>query len=121
MNNETDISKSQVLAKAIFNLAEQLQLQESELALVLDLSEAELSSIINQKELEPDTTAGKRAITLINIYQALFGLNGGDLSWMRQFINSPNRSLDDQLPRRLIQTPQGFSQVIDVLERMRHI
>ncbi len=49
MNNETDISKSQVLAKAIFNLAEQLQLQESELALVLDLSEAELSSIINQK------------------------------------------------------------------------
>lgn len=36
MNNETDISKSQVLAKAIFNLAEQLQLQESELALILD-------------------------------------------------------------------------------------
>ncbi|MGI1795955.1 hypothetical protein [Acinetobacter variabilis] len=38
MNNEKDISKSQVLAKAIFNLAEQLQLQlqESELALILD-------------------------------------------------------------------------------------
>jgi len=30
MNNETDISKSQVLAIAIFKLAEQLQLQEFE-------------------------------------------------------------------------------------------
>jgi len=51
----------------------------------------------------------------------LFKLAGGDFEVMRLFINSPNRSLDDQLPRRLIQTPQGFSQVIDVLERMRHI
>lgn len=108
MNNETDISKSQVLAKAIFNLAEHLQLQESELALVLDLSEAELSSIINQKELEADTSAGKRAITLINIYQALFGLNGGDLSWMRQFINSPNKLLDQQISRSLMQTEHGL-------------
>ncbi|EXA68125.1 hypothetical protein J504_0527 [Acinetobacter baumannii 348935] len=119
MNNETDISKSQVLAKAIFNLAKQLQLQESELALVLDLSEAELSSIINQKELEPDTTAGKRAITLINIYQALFGMNGGDLSWMRQFINSPNKLLDQQIPRSLMQTEYGLSAVLRLLGRLQ--
>ena len=119
MNNETDISKSQVLAIARFNLAEHLQLQESELALVLDLSEAELSSIINQKELEPDTSAGKRAITLINIYQALFGLNGGDLSWMRQFINSPNKLLDQQIPRSLMQTEHGLSAVLRLLGRLQ--
>ena len=119
MNNEADISKAQVLATAIFNLAEQLQLTKSELALILSISGAELSSIINQKELEPDTTAGKRAITLINIYQALFSLNGGDLSWMRQFINSPNKLLDQQTPGSLMQTEHGLSEVLRLLGRLQ--
>ncbi len=86
MNSETGISKSQVLAIAVFNLAEQLQLIEFELALILGLSEAELSLVINEKELEPDTTAGKRAITLINrslakvIIASLSGLRVQQLS-----------------------------------------
>ena len=71
MNSETGISKSQVLAIAVFNLAEQLQLKEFELALILGLSEAELSLVINEKALEPDTTAGEKAIALVNIYQKL--------------------------------------------------
>ncbi|EEY90066.1 DUF2384 domain-containing protein [Acinetobacter lwoffii] len=119
MNSETGISKSQVLAIAVFNLAEQLQLKEFELALILGLSEAELSLVINEKELEPDTTAGEKAIALVNIYQKLFSLHGGDLSWMRQFINSPNKLLDQQTPRSLMQTEHGLSEVLRLLGRLQ--
>ncbi|WP_313482868.1 MbcA/ParS/Xre antitoxin family protein [Acinetobacter variabilis] len=46
-------------------------------------------------------------------------LTGGDLSWMRQFINSPNKLLDEQTPRSLIQTGHGLSAVLRLLGRLQ--
>lgn len=121
MNPEATTLPTTVLVKATSRIAQQLQLTQSELAAILGISEKDVLSLVHMDDLDPHTSEGKQALALVQLYQQLFKLAGGDFEVMRLFINSPNRSLDDQLPRRLIQTPQGFSQVIDVLERMRHI
>ncbi|WP_312326328.1 antitoxin Xre/MbcA/ParS toxin-binding domain-containing protein [Acinetobacter sp.] len=117
MNPEATTLPTTVLVKATSRIAEQLQLTQSELAAILGVPEQEVLSLVQMDDLAPHTKENRHSL----YYQQLFKLAGGDFEVMRLFINSPNRSLDDQLPRRLIQTPQGFSQVIDVLERMRHI
>jgi|GEM_PF-321756 len=121
MNLEAMTLPTTVLVKATSRIAEQLQLTQSELATILGVPEQEVLSLVHMDDLDPHTSEGKQALALVQLYQQLFKLAGGDFEVMRLFINSPNRYLDDQLPRRLIQTPQGFSKVIDLLERMRHI
>lgn len=121
MNPEATTLPTTVLVKATSRIAEQLQLTEAELAAILGISEKDVLSLVHMDDLAPHTSEGKQALALVQLYQQLFKLAGGDFEVMRLFIISPNRYLDDQLPRRLIQTPQGFSKVIDLLERMRHI
>lgn len=116
MNSETNISKSKVLAKAVFNLAEQLQLKDSELALILGISETELSLTLKEDGLDPNAAEGERALTLVCIYRELFSLNGGDLNWMRRFIDSPNRLLNHQTPRSLMKTEKGLKKVLHLVE-----
>nr|WP_257224662.1 MbcA/ParS/Xre antitoxin family protein [Acinetobacter sp. YH12108] len=38
---------------------------------------------------------------------------------MRQFINSPNKLLDQQIPRSLMQTEYGLSAVLRLLGRLQ--
>lgn len=121
MNLEATSLPTTVLVKATSRIAEHLQLTQLELAAILGVSEKDVLPLEHMDNLAPYTSEGKQAVALVQLYQQLFKLSGGDFEVMRLFIDSPNRYLDDQLPRRLIQTPQGFSKVIDLLERMRHI
>lgn len=119
MNYESMLSPANVLAKAILNIAEQLQLTESELATIVGLLMTDRARTLQEDLLKPHTTAAKRALLLVRVYQGIYDLNGGDIECMRHFINSPNRLLDHQSPRMLIQTEQGLSKVVDLLEGLQ--
>lgn len=119
MDSEKNISQSEVLAKAVLRIAEQLQLKESELTMILRSSDADLSLAIKEHGLAPNTTQGERALALVRIYQAGLSLHGGDVEWMLNFINSPNRLLNHQVPRTLMQTEHGLTEVLQLVEGLQ--
>ena len=119
MNSEINISQSDVLAKALLQVAEQLQLNESELANILGTSHVDLSLAIKENRLALDTTQGERAVGLVRIYQAVFSLCGGDVEWIHNFINSPNTLLNHQMPRKIMQTENGLTEVLQLVQGLQ--
>lgn len=119
MDSEKNISQSEVLAKAVLRIAEQLQLKESELAMILGSSDADLSLAIKEHGLAPNTTQGERALALVRIYEVGLSLHGGDVESMLNFINSPNRLLNHQVPRTLLQTEHGLTEVLQLVEGLQ--
>lgn len=77
-----------VLATAVLNAAEQLDLKQAQLAAVLGMHPTAISRMKKKPELDPESKQGELAIMLIRIYRALFSLMGGDLEWMRVFMQN---------------------------------
>ncbi len=70
------------------------------------------------QSLDPDTKQGELALLLIRIARALFALTGGDLQWMRHFMQTPNH-LTGGIPSEQITTIQGLMTVLRFVDAMR--
>ena len=107
-----------VLATAVLNAAEQLDLKQSQLAAVLGMHRTAISRMKNKPELDPESKQGELAVMLIRIYRALFSLMDGDLEWMRHFMQSHNK-VTKGVPREQIQTVVGLMSVLQFVDAMR--
>lgn len=107
-----------VLAKAVLRAADQLGLRQAQLAAVLGLHRTAVSRMKSAQSLDPDTKQGELALLLIRIARALFALTGGDLQWMRHFMQTPNH-LTSGIPSEQITTIQGLMTVLRFVDAMR--
>lgn len=98
------MSKTIVLAKAVKNAAKYLSLNKTQLKKVLNLSDEDFV------ELDPSSPSGRKAILLIQIYQALYVLNGGDQEWMQRCMLNQNY-LTGGIPIDQIQQEDGLIKV----------
>lgn len=100
-----------VLAKAVLNAAEQLNLDTESLSVILGIN----LRLSNKPELEPTSEPGNRAILLIRIYRSLYALTGGDLDWMQHFMKSPNTATGG-IPSEQVKTYAGLLKVLQFLD-----
>jgi hypothetical protein len=105
MNNKT------VLAKAVLKAAEQLGLEQAQLEQVLNLHHTEII------ELDPGSKSGQKALLLIQVFQSLYALNGGDIEWIRHFMNSQNR-VTGGIPIEQIQQKAGLIKVLESVQSL---
>lgn len=112
------VEKNVVLAKAVLNAAEQLELKQTQLAAILGVHRTAISRLKSNPELDPSSKQGELALLLIRIYRALYALAGGDLDWMRHFINTPNL-VTGGVPVQQIESITGLVSVVNFLDALR--
>lgn len=106
-----------VLSKAILHAAEKLGLTADQLARILSVK-AEYA-VINQVNMQcdPDSTSGQRALLLIQMFQSVYALTGGDVEAIQNFMSSPNR-ITGGIPIEQIQKDPGLIQVLECVQAL---
>lgn len=112
------VDKKVVLAKAVLNAAEQLDLKQAQLAAILGMHRTAISRLKSNPELDPASKQGELALLLIRLYRALYALTGGDADWMRHFMNTPNR-VTAGIPIQQIESISGLVSVLQFVDAIR--
>lgn len=107
-----------VLAKAVLRAAEQLGLRQAGLADVLGMHRTAVSRMKTAQSLDPASKQGELALLLVRLARALYALTGGDVQWIRHFMQSPNR-ITGGVPAEQIATIQGLVAVLRAVDAMR--
>ena len=107
-----------VLAKAVLNVAQQLDLNQSELAEVLGIHRTAVSRLKKTPSLDPHSKQGELALLLIRLARALFALTGGDKAWSIHFMNTPNQ-VTGGIPKEQIKSVQGLVSVVEFVDAVR--
>ncbi len=115
---QQSVDKKVVLAKAVLNAAEQLDLKQAQLAAILGGHRTAISRLKSNPELDPASKQGELALLLIRIYRALYALTGGDVDWMRHFMNTPNR-VTGGVPVQQIESISGLVSVLQFVDAIR--
>lgn len=115
---QPDLDPKSVLAKALLNAADQLNLKQAQLAAILGVHRTAISRLKTNPELDPKSKQGELALLLIRLYRSLYALTGGDVMWMQHFLNSPNR-VTGGIPSLQIQSITGLVTVIQFLDAVR--
>ncbi|MCH7307110.1 DUF2384 domain-containing protein [Acinetobacter sp. NIPH 1852] len=110
--------KKVVLAKAVLNAAEQLDLKQVQLAAILGVHRTAISRLKNNPELDPASKQGELALLLIRLSRALYALTGGDTDWMRHFMNTSNR-VTGGVPVEQIESVSGLVSVLQFVDAIR--
>ncbi len=107
-----------VLAKAVLRAADQLGLRQAGLADVLGMHRTAISRMKTAQSLDPASKQGELALLLVRLARALYALTGGDVQWIRHFMQSPNR-VTGGIPAEQIATIQGLVTVLRFVDAMR--
>jgi len=107
-----------VLAKALLNTAEQLGLNQAELAAVLGVHRTAISRLKQSQSLDPLSKQGEIALLVIRIARALFALTGGDKEWIKHFMHTHN-SVTGGVPAEQIKSIQGLMTVLQFVDAIR--
>lgn len=110
--------QKKVLAKAVLNVAVQLDISQSQLATVIGVSRTSISRLKVKLRLDAHSKQGELALLLISIYKSLNILSGGEVKLMRLFMNSPN-SVTGGIPIHQINTISGLVHVSQQVSALR--
>lgn len=108
-----------VLTKATLRAAEQLGLNNSELAAVIGISEATVSRLkASGRPISPVSKEGELALLLIRVFRSLDPLTGGDERKRKNWMGSYNKALLGH-PNQLIRKADGLVRTLSYLDGMR--
>lgn len=111
-------NRSHVLAKALLNVAAELDLNTTELANALGVDRSAISRLKKNLSLEPESKKGEIALHLIRISRGLHALTNGDRDWMQAFMRSENRGTGG-VPAKQIASLDGLMRVVRYVDAMR--
>lgn len=105
MNNKA------VLAKATMHAAAQLGLTQYQLEQVLGQNHTTTT------ELDPSLESGQKALLLIQMFQSVYALTGGDVEAIQNFMSSPNL-ITSGIPIEQIQKDTGLVLVLECVQAL---
>lgn len=110
-SSEQTLNNKTILAKAFFNASEQLNLSQTQLAVILGISEPAINKLRSECQIDPLSQQGERALSVIRLFKSLYDLSGGDRDWIQQFLNTKNR-VTGGIPLKQIETAHGLVAVL---------
>lgn len=111
---EATAEQQRGLAKAVMNVATQLNLSSIQLAEILGLDSTSLSQLEALPELDPQTESGQRAMFLVQIFKRLFAMTGGDAVWMQNFMHTRNQ-VSNGIPVEQMKSLDGMKNILAFL------
>lgn len=112
---QSTAEQQRVLAKAVMNVANQLNLTPVQLSELLGLDPASITQTEALPELDPQTETGQRAMFLVQIFKRLYVMTGGDSAWMQQFMHTRNQ-VSNGIPVEKMGCLDGMRNILAVLE-----
>lgn len=112
-------SPAVILTKATLRAAEQLGLNNADLAAVIGISEATVSRLKSSgRPISPTSKEGELALMLIRVFRSLDSLIGGDDRKRKSWMGSYHKALLGQ-PRQLVRKADGLVRTLSYLDGMR--
>lgn len=113
------LDQKRILAKAFFKASEQLNLSQTQLAMILGISEPEIHKLRSKGQIDPFSQQGERALLIIRLFKALYNLSGGDQKKIQLFLNTRNR-VTGGIPLKQIETTHGLVACLQFVEPIQH-
>lgn len=118
MNIKSKPNESYVLAVALENLKEILDLSSDDLGKIIGVHRNTITRLLKKREIDPKSKEGEFSLLLIRIYRSLFALNGGNKEAMKHWLTTNNRHIQD-IPLESMKTVLGLSKVVNYLDAIR--
>lgn len=119
---QRNISRPQVLSKAVVNAATALGLPQVKLARILGVSTATASRLHSRNyQLSPQKKEWDFGVLLVRLFRSLDSVVGGSAEDARAWLDSPNRAFSGKRPADLIETTEGLVRVVGYLDACRGI
>lgn len=118
MNIESKPSESEVLATALHNLKDILDISNNDLSEIIGVHRNTLSRSLSNKKIEVKSKEGECSLLLIRIYRSLFALNGGNVDAMKHWLRTNNRHIQG-IPLETMKSVLGLSRVVNYLDAIR--
>ncbi|QTD65691.1 MULTISPECIES: antitoxin Xre-like helix-turn-helix domain-containing protein [Acinetobacter] len=114
-SSRQSLDQKRILAKAFFKASEQLNLSQTQLAMILGISELEIHKLRSEGQLDPFSQQGERALLIIRLFKALYNLSGGDQETIQLFLSSRNQ-VTGGIPLEQIETMNGLVACLQFVE-----
>jgi len=111
-------SKTQVVAKALINLKEELLLSSESVGQIIGADASTVFRIGKNLDMK-ENKVFEGALLLIRVYRSLFALLGGDKSAMLHWLTTPNLDFNEQRPIDCMKSLVGLVEVVQYLDAMR--
>ncbi len=115
-----DSGRQRVLTQAVVEAARRLAIGPSDIAEVIGKSQPTASRLLSGKYLLAD---GKKEWELsahfVRLYRSLSSVVGGNDELAREWLNSPNRAFDGQMPMAVIKRVEGLIHACEYLDARR--
>lgn len=118
MNIESKPSDNQVLATALDNVREILNISLNDISAIIGVHRNTLRNALNNKKIDTKSKEGECSLLLIRIYRSLFALNGGNVDAMIHWLRTNNRHIQG-VPLETMKTVLGLSKVVNYLDAIR--
>lgn len=117
--DSTSIEPRAALTKSVLRASRFLGLTDAVLASALGLETADFTSLTQGTySVDPNTSEGRRALQLVQLYIALGSVVGADPLQLQAWMCSHNESLGAS-PMNRIQSPEGLVETLEYLEQVR--
>lgn len=97
--------------KAVFNIAEQLDISDFQIIKIIGIN-------LNKIEQIENSNSFSLALLLVDFYKELYFIFGGNLKSIKIFLNSDNKLLQGK-PLEIIQNEGGLDFVVGTLRSLR--
>ncbi len=111
-------SKTQVVAKALINLKEELRLSSESIGQIIGTDASTVFRIGKNMDMK-ENKVFEGALLLIRAYRSLFALLGGDKAAMIHWLTTANKDLDEKRPIDYMKSLVGLVEVVQYLDAMR--
>lgn len=118
MNFESKPSENQVLAIALENLKNILDISNKDLSEIIGMHRNTLSRSLSNKKIDYKSKEGECSLLLIRAYRSLFALNGGNIDAMKHWLRTNNRHIQG-VPLETMKTVVGLARVVNYLDAIR--
>lgn len=111
-------SKTQVVAKALINLKEELCLSSESVGQIIGADASTVFRIGKNMDMK-ENKVFEGALLLIRAYRSLFALVGGDKTAMIHWLTTANKDFDEKRPIDYMKSLVGLVEVVQYLDAMR--
>lgn len=113
-----EFNKTQVVAKALINLKEELHLSSESVGQIIGADASTVFRIGKNGDMKKNKVF-EGALLLIRVYRSLFALLGGDKAVMIHWLTTSNKDFDEQCPIDYMKSLVGLVEVVQYLDAMR--
>lgn len=111
-------SKTQVVAKALINLKEELCLSNESVGQIIGADASTVFRIGKNMDMK-ENKVFEGALLFIRAYRSLFALLGGDKAAMIHWLTTANKDFDEKRPIDYVKSLVGLVEVVQYLDAMR--